>query len=127
MQSKCVTLVHPAPNPNVRNVALALYEADLLCSVVSTIAYLSKGKLSRFLKMLPHVIRNSIENQLSRRTWSLPVEVSIVTHSSKEIMRLIFLLIGLDKVTAIKNRLLIDWVSCDLDKYVAQKHLANIN
>ena len=90
INNQYVSLVHPAPNPNVRNAAKALYEAGLLQSVISTVVYSPEGWLSRGLRIMPRRLKFSIAQQLSRRAWFLPKEVSIIAHPLNEILRIIF-------------------------------------
>jgi len=126
MHNLCVSLVHPAPNPFTRNAAKALQEAGLLRSIISTAIYSSEGVLSRVARIMPPTVKISVEDQLLRRAWLMPKETTIITHPSKEILRIVFNSLGLDRIFALKRRLFVDWVYSDLDKYVARKQLEDI-
>lgn len=122
-----ISLIHPTGNPNSREAALALGEANLLHEVITTIAYNPKGFASRYLELLPGQISNRIVPELGRRTWIAPNEVRIRTHPWREAVRVVLVKTGLSRPLGFSNQGPIDWVYASLDRHVAKHHLHGLD
>jgi glycosyltransferase involved in cell wall biosynthesis len=127
MSSLRISLIHPTGNPNSRNCARALWEADLLHEVITTIAYNPKGSVSRYLNLLPKKIRDRVAYELGRRTWVAPTGVPMRTHPSREAMRVALVKTGLSSRLGFGPWGPIDWVYASLDRHVAGHHLHSLD
>jgi len=126
MSHSRISLIHPTGNPNSRNAAIALSEADLLHEVITTIAYNPKGSVSCYLNLLPKQIRNPIADELERRTWSVP-GIPIQTHFWQEAMRVALVRMNLNRGWGLRHQRLVNWVYASLDHHVAKHHLNGLN
>lgn len=126
MFNRRVSLVHPTGNPNSREAALALWEAGLLHEIVVTIAYAPQVG-DRYLKLLPQNMRNLVERELKRRTWTAPEGVSLKTHPWREILRVGLVKTGLAHRFSINHQRLTDWIYTSLDHHVAKHHLEGLD
>ena len=122
-----ISLSHPTGNPNSRNCALALSEAGLLQEVITTIAYNPEGYWSRYLSLLPKKIKDSITQELGRRTWVSPTGALIRTHPWHELMRLVLIKTGLYHRLGFSYQGLADWIYASLDSHVASHYLQNLD
>ncbi len=127
MSSLRISLIHPTGNPNARNGAIALWEADLLHEVITTIAYNPKGSVSRYLNLLPKRISDRVAFELGRRTWIAPSGVSMRTHPWREAMRLALVKTGLSNRLGFGPWGPFNWVYASLDRHVAKHHLQNLD
>ncbi|WP_373529671.1 hypothetical protein [Nostoc sp.] len=118
-----ISLIHPTGNPNSREAAIALGEADLLHEVITTIAYDLKGSGSRYLNLLPQKIKNRVADELGRRIWIAPTGVPMQTHPWQEAMRVALARMGLSRHLNLGDQRLINWVYASLDRHVAKHHL----
>jgi alpha-maltose-1-phosphate synthase len=126
MSQMPISLIHPTGNPFARNAATSLGEASLLKEVITTIAHNPTGSLSHYLKLLPRQIRNSIANELGRRTWVPPVGVTMRTHPWQEATRLTLIKTEIGQYIGAGSQGLIDWVYASLDRHVAKHHLQGL-
>lgn len=121
-----ISLIHPTGNPNSRQAALALSEVGLLQEIITTIAY-NPDSFSQYLNLLPKQISNIVIQELGRRTWIAPQNVSMQTHPWLEIRRLLLVKTGLNKCLNFSYQELVDLVYLSLDNHVAKHHLQGIN
>lgn len=122
-----ISLIHPTSSPFSRNAAIALWEADLLHEVITTIAYNPESSISRYLSLLPKQIRNRVAHELGRRTWITPTGIPMRTHPWQEAMRLALVKTSLSHRLGLGNQGPINWVYSSLDCHVAKHHLRNIH
>ena len=122
-----ISLIHPTGNPFARNCAIALSEAGLLKEIITSIAFNPKGALSSYLTLLPHTLRESITQELGRRTWVPPVGVLMQAHPWREIRRILFVKTGLYRRFGFTYQGLADWVYLSLDRHVAKHHLQDLD
>ncbi|HAA29495.1 MAG TPA: glycosyl transferase family 1, partial [Cyanobacteria bacterium UBA8553] len=122
-----ISLIHPTGNPNSRQAAIALWEANFLQEIITTIAYDPEGSWSHYLNLLPNNIRNRITQELERRTWIPPTGVLIRTHPWYESMRMALVKTGLSRRLGLSYQRLIDLVYASLDRHVASHHLQGLN
>lgn len=127
MSNPRISLIHPTGNPNSREAALALGEANLLREVITTIAYNPKGPVSRYLNLLPRQISNRIADELGRRTWVASNGAFMRTHPWREAMRVALVKTGLSYRLGFGSQGPIDWVYASLDSHVAQNHLQDLD
>ena len=127
MPSPRISMVQATSSPFSRNAAIALSEADLLHEVITTIAYDPKGSISQYLNSLPKTIGNRLNQELGRRTWTVPEKGTISTHIGKEVVRLALVQTGLYRYLGLSRRGLVDWVYTSLDRHAAKHHLQNID
>ena len=125
---KKITLMHPTGNPNARNAALAISEANMLNAVVTTLAY-SPSSFNNYLgrsirQILPKSI-SQLETELERRTWIAPIGSQIYEYPWQEILRILLNRTGIAKKLGI-DKDLIDWMVAAFDRHVAKHHLENI-
>ncbi|MCS6813334.1 MAG: glycosyltransferase family 1 protein, partial [Cyanobacteria bacterium] len=121
---KPISLVHPTGNPNVRNVALALAEANLLHEVVTTLAINPTGRWVGWLGRLPGGDRLAAE--LGRRDWRLPPDVSIRSYPWREVGRILLERTGIRQRLGWSAQSLADRLYVFLDRQVADHHLTGI-
>lgn len=126
MPSTHISLIHPTSSPFSRNAALALWEADLLHEVITTVAYNSEGSVARLLHLLPKRISNPLTRELGRRTWSVPDRVLMHTHPWREVVRMGLAKTGLSRRLGFGPQGPIDWVYASVDHHVAKHHLQNL-
>jgi len=122
-----ISMVQATSSPFSRNAAIALSEADLLHEVITTIAYDPKGLIRHCLNLLPKTIGNRLNQELGRRTWTVPEKGIIRTHIDKELVRLALVQTGLYHYLGLSRRGLVDWVYTSLDHHTAKHHLQNID
>lgn len=122
-----ISLIHPIGNPNSREAALALWEADLLDEIITTIAYNPKEWVSRYLNLLPKTIKNRVADELGRRTWIAPKGVWMRTHPWKEAMRIALVRTKLNDRLGFSLQETVDWIYASIDRHVAQHHLDNLD
>lgn len=121
-----ISLVHPIANPNSRQATLALWEANLLHEVITTIAY-NPNASSRYINLLPKAVRNTFVNELGRRTWLTPAGFPMQTHPWQEIMRVALMRTGLNRRLGFDYLGLINWVCASLDLHAAKHHLHGLD
>ena len=122
-----ISLIHPTGNPNSRQAAIALWEANFLQEIITTIAYDPEGSLPRYLNLLPNNISNRITQELERRTWIPPTGVLLRTHPWHESMRMALVKTGLSRRLGLSYQRLIDLVYASLDRHVASHHLQRLD
>jgi glycosyltransferase involved in cell wall biosynthesis len=122
-----ISLIHPTGNPFSRQAAIAFSEVGLLQEIITTIAYEPESSLSRYLNLLPQPIRNSVIQELGRRTWIPPKDVRMRIHPWQEAMRLLLVKTSLYRRLNFSYQGLVDWVYASLDHHVASHHLQNID
>lgn len=122
-----ISLIHPTGNPNSRQAAIALSEIGLLQELITTISYNPNSKINRLFSLLPKKLENYIKQELGRRTWIPPKNVSLQTYPWIEIMRLAILRTGLNSQFGWTEQSLIDRVYLRLDHLVAKNHLQNLD
>jgi alpha-maltose-1-phosphate synthase len=122
-----ISLIHPTGNPNSREAALALSEANLLYEVITTIAYDPNNSISRYLNFLPKNISKRVTDELGRRTWVAPNGVFMRTHPWREIMRMALVKTALSRRLGLGYQGLIDWVYASLDGHVAKHHIQGLD
>jgi glycosyltransferase involved in cell wall biosynthesis len=127
MSSSRISLIHPTGNPNSRQAAIALWEADLLYEVITTLAYNPTGSVSRYLNLLPKKIRNRVAYELGRRTWSAPTGIPMRTHPGREAIRVALVKTGLSCRLGFGPLGPLDWVYSSLDRHVAGHHLQSLD
>lgn len=127
MVNRRISLVHPTGNPNSRNAAIALAEADLLHEVITAIAYDPKGRLAKTIKRLPGALGWPLNRELERRTWMAPGSAAMRTHPWREILRVCLVKSGLSPKLGLGQQGPIDWVYASLDRHVAQNHLNRLD
>jgi glycosyltransferase involved in cell wall biosynthesis len=125
MSNRCLSLVHPASNPNSRQAALALAEAGWLKEIITTIAYNPQGSLSKYLHFLPSKIRDTIIQELKRRMWTAPAGGKMRSHPWKEAARLA--LTRTNHALGFSSSGLVNWVHTSLDFHVAKHHLDGLD
>ncbi|MFB2773247.1 glycosyltransferase family 4 protein [Pelatocladus sp. BLCC-F211] len=121
-----ISLIHPTGNPNSREAALALSEANLLYEVITTIAYDPNSSVSCYLNLLPKNISKRITDELGRRTWVSPNSVQMRTHPWREIIKIALVKTGLSERLGLRQQQLVDWVYAALDDHVAKYHLESL-
>jgi alpha-maltose-1-phosphate synthase len=121
-----ISLVHQINPTNAQNAALSFAECSLLKEVITTIAY-ERDSVSTYLKLLPKQLKSSINNELSRRTWSESDKIQFKTYSWQEILRVLLTRTGLSNHLVLKNVDLLNWVYTTLDLQVAEHHLEGLN
>jgi glycosyltransferase involved in cell wall biosynthesis len=122
-----ISLIHPTGNPNSREAALALSEANLLYEVITTIAYDPNSSVSCYLNLLPKKISKRITDELGRRTWVAPNGVFMRVYPWQEAMRMVLVKTGLSRSLGLGHQGLTNWVYASLDLHVAKYHLQGIN
>ncbi len=122
-----ISLIHPTGNPNSRQAAIALSEIGLLQELITTISYNPNRKSNRLFSLLPKELKNHIEQQLGRRTWIPPKNVSLQTYPWIEFLRLAIIRTGLNRQFGWSEQSLVDRVYLTLDHLVAKRHLQNLD
>ena len=123
-----ISLVHPTGNPNARNAAIALYEADCLHEIITTIAYEPNSTLAQtVLRYLPDRLRSLITGELKRRTWLCPDPRVIRNHPLRELIRIGCMRLKLPQRLGLPHLNLTDWIYVTLDRHVAHSHLQAID
>ncbi|MGB3309235.1 MAG: glycosyltransferase family 4 protein [Nodosilinea sp.] len=122
-----ISLVHPTSNPNSRNAAIALADADLLHQVITTIAYNPSGRIAKAIQRLPNPTRQSLNQELERRTWVAPEGAVVQTHPWQEALRVSLVKSGLSPRLGLGRQGPIDWVYTSLDRHVAEYHLDQLD
>jgi starch synthase len=122
-----ISLIHPTGNPNSHEAALALWEANLLHEVITTVAYTPDNSLWRYLNILPDQISNLVLNQFKQRTWTASTDMPLSAHPWKELLRVFFVRTGLSRSLRLNQQGLVDWVYASLDAHVAKHHLCGID
>ncbi|MGB5973561.1 MAG: glycosyltransferase family 4 protein [Nodosilinea sp.] len=127
MTNRRVSLVHPTGNPNSRNAAIALADANLLHEVITTVAYNPEGELARAIRRLPYSVGLALSQELERRTWVAPGRAVMETHVWQEALRVCLVKSGLSQSLGLGPQGPIDWVYASLDRHVAQHHLGQLD
>ncbi|MBW4481620.1 MAG: glycosyltransferase family 4 protein [Tildeniella torsiva UHER 1998/13D] len=127
MVNRRISLVHPTSNPNSRNAAIALAEANLLNEIITTTAYNPKGSLAQTIQRLPRAIGLPLSQELERRAWMPPRSAVIRTHPWREALRVCLVKGGLSSRVGLGQQGPIDWVYTSLDRHVAQHHLDQLD
>lgn len=127
MVNRRISLVHPTSNPNSRNAAIALAEANLLHEIITTIAYNPKGRLAQTVQQLPSLFGLSLNQELERRAWVAPSSAAMRTYPWKEILRVCLVKLRLSSKLGLGKQGPIDWVYNSLDRHVAQHHLDQLD
>lgn len=127
MVNRRISLVHPTSNPNSRNAAIALAEANLLHEVITAVAYNPKGKLARAIQKLPNSIGLPLSQELERRTWVAPGSSAIRTHSWREALRVSLAKSGVSAKVGLGQQGPINWVYKSLDRHVSRCHLDKLD
>lgn len=127
MVNRRISLVHPTSNPNSRNAAIALADANLLHEVITAVAYNPKSQLARVIQQLPSSIGLSLSQELERRTWVAPGSSVIRTHPWKEALRVSLVKSGVSAKVGLGQQGPINWVYKSLDRHVARHHLNEID
>ncbi|PSR17666.1 glycosyl transferase family 1 [filamentous cyanobacterium CCP3] len=127
MVVRCISLVHPTGNPNSRNAAIALANANLLHQIITTIAYNPGGQIAQAVQRLPKPLRHRLSQELERRTWIAPNGAAIKTHPWQEALRICLVKSGLSPRLGLGRQGPIDWVYACLDRHVAQHHLDRLD
>ncbi|MBW4649291.1 MAG: glycosyltransferase family 4 protein [Kastovskya adunca ATA6-11-RM4] len=122
-----ISLIHPTSSPFSRNAAIALWEADLLHEIITTVAYNPKGTASHYLNLLPASLRLRVAQELGRRTWIAPEGVPIRTYPWKEATRVALMRTGLGRQFSLNSQDLVAWVYASLDRHVAKRHLQGLD
>ncbi|AFZ21387.1 glycosyltransferase family 4 protein [Allocoleopsis franciscana] len=122
-----ISLIHPTGNPNSRNCAITLSETGLLKEIITTIAYNPEGSFSPYLTLLPKKIKDSVTQELGRRTWVPPPGTLMRTHPWQEIIRLILVKTGLYRRLGFSYQELVDHIYLSLDCHVAEHHLQELD
>lgn len=122
-----VSLLHPTGNPNVRQAALALAEADLLFEIVTAIATSDNLEELFYLNIMPKNLKNIIISELKRRRWIAPKNAKIVTYPTEEIIRLFLAKTGLSNRLNLGATGPISWVYARLDKHFGDRHLDQLD
>jgi alpha-maltose-1-phosphate synthase len=119
-----ITFAHHLNPSFARNAALALAEVKLLDRVITAVAYNPESSIWNILNLLPQSLKNTIRNELSRRTWK---DVPITTYPWQEIIRIFLIRTNIASYLRLKDKQLIEWVYVGLDKKIARYHLDNID
>ena len=127
MVTKCVSLVHPTSNPNSRNAAIALSEANLLREVITTTAYNPEGYLNQAIQRLPKALALQLSQEFERRAWVAPGNAVMQAHPWKEALRVALVKSGLSSRIGLGCQGPLDWVYTSLDRHVAKHHLDYID
>ncbi|MBD1873987.1 glycosyltransferase family 4 protein [Nodosilinea sp. FACHB-131] len=127
MVNRRISLVHPTSNPNSRNAAIALAEANLLHEIVTTVAYNPKGQLAQAIEQLPNSIGLPLQRELERRTWVAPGSSALRTHSWREALRVSLVKSGVSAKVGLGQQGPVDWVYLSLDRHVARHHLNELD
>ncbi|MBW4462396.1 MAG: glycosyltransferase family 4 protein [Nodosilinea sp. WJT8-NPBG4] len=127
MLNRRISLVHPTSNPNSRNAAIALAEANLLHEIVTTVAYNPKGQLAQAIKQLPNSIGLPLQRELERRTWVAPGKSALRTHLWREAIRVALVKSGVSAKVGLGQQGPIDWVYQSIDRHVARHHLSELD
>ncbi|MBD1916324.1 MULTISPECIES: glycosyltransferase family 4 protein [Cyanophyceae] len=122
-----ISLVHPTGNPNSRNAAIALAEANLLYEVITTVAYNPNYKLSQLIQYLPSPVKLLLNQELERRLWVIPSNAVMMPHLWKELLRICLVKSGLSVKLGLGRQGPIDWVYASLDRHVATYHLDHLD
>ncbi len=120
------SLAQSTANSNSLNAAIALSEVGLLYEVITTLAYDPTGTIASCVQALPQRLKNWVDKELKRRTWSLSRSGAIRTYMGEELLRLLLIRTRLTSCLGFNERRLVDWVCTSLDRHVATKHLRNI-
>lgn len=118
MKKSPISLIHPTGNPNSREAALALAEANLLSEIITTIAYTPSPHFS----FLP----KALTRELERRTWLAPQGVTLQTHPLRELIRIALMRSKIHHYLGIPNQRLTDWIYLSIDHHTAQFHLEGL-
>jgi alpha-maltose-1-phosphate synthase len=127
MVNRRISLVHPTSNPNSRNAAIALAEANLLHEIVTTIAYNPKGSLAQAIQQLPRSLGLQLSQELERRAWVAPSGAVMRPHLWREALRICLVKSGLSPKLGLGQQGPINWVYASLDRHVAQHHLDRLD
>ncbi|MBD2230098.1 glycosyltransferase family 4 protein [Phormidium tenue] len=127
MVKRRISLVHPTSNPNSRNAAIALAEANLLHEIITTTAYNPKGRLAQTIQRLPRSLGSFLSQELERRAWMAPSGAILKTHPWRETLRVCLVKSGLSSKLGFGQQGLIDRVYASLDHHVAQHHLDQLD
>jgi starch synthase len=127
MSKRCISIVHPTGNPNSRQAAIALSEVGLLREVITTVAYNPEAPASPLLQVFPQTIKQRLLNELGRRTWIPPTDISLQTHPWQETLRIALMKTGLSRFLGFGATGLTAWVYASLDRHVAQHHLQGLD
>ncbi len=126
MANRRISLVHPTSNPNSRNAAIALAEANLLHEIITTVAYNPKGSLAQTIQRLPRSLGLRLNQELGRRTWVPPDGAVMRTHVWRETLRVCLVKLGISSKLGLEQQGSIDWIYTSLDQHVAQQHLDHL-
>jgi len=122
LKKKLISISHPTSNPNSRNAALSISEANLLYEVITSIGYNSNSVL---LKYSPDYIKNIISNLLSGRAWNIPKNSKLTLYPLYELIRIF---VKKTKFPFVSSKFKdADFLFSLIDKYVANYHLDNID
>jgi len=127
MNSYRISLIHPTGNPNSREAALALAEGGFLNEIITTIAHNPNSSIAALLNQLPTSLKETISQELSRRTWIPPEGITIHSYPWREILRVALVRSGLPRHFGINNQRLTDWIYTSIDRQVAQSHLNGLH
>jgi len=119
-----ILFTHPTGNPNSKNAALAFKESGMLHEVVTSYFY----DQSRYgwLNLLPSKISDSLQKELSRRSWPELEGIHICSQPFREMMRMIVARTGFVKFMSQGRRNLSDLRNVSLDRHIARRHLTGI-
>lgn len=127
MVNRRISLVHPNSNPNSRNAAIALAEANLLHEIITAVAYNPRGSLAQTIQRLPRAVGLPLRQELERRAWMPPGGAVMRTHPGREALRVCLVKSGLSSRLGLGQQGPIDWVYASLDRHVAHHHLGQLD
>jgi starch synthase len=76
---------------------------------------------------LPSSLRNTLDKELSRRTWQIDSSGVIRMHASQEIIRVVLSRLGLSRYLETQQYRLVDKMFLTIDEHAARYHMNNIN
>lgn len=127
MTRPLISIVQATANSNSLHAAIAFSEAGYLHEIITTLAYNSDATQAKYTKWLPSKLNQSIQQELSRRTWSILGTGKICAYPWEELFRVGLVRSKLHRALRLSSSQLLSWVHSSLDRRVVGRHLSDIN
>lgn len=114
-------LTHAFGTPFSSQALHSLSDVSTSCDVTTAFAYLPESVWARSLRILPPVLRRTVEAELNRRSWLTGFRGNVRCHPARELCRVAFVRSGLQRVFHAPLQPLTDWVVRGLDEVVAKE------
>lgn len=122
-----ISLIQATANSNSLHTAISFSEVGLLHELLTTLAYNPDTAQAKYTKFLPDKLNRLIQQELSRRTWSIPGSGKICTSPWEELLRVGLMRSNLYRPLQLSPSRLLSWVQNSLDRRVASHHLNGLS